>query len=145
MTKMGPSDLGGLMRRLIDGWNARDVDGFVACFTDPLVVRTGEDQEDLEVSRVEHQEAACTWWERFPDLTETIEEMLVDGDRVLLRTRSTGTLQTEWRGIQPTGEQVAWDAWYVYRVHDGLVAEERLLMDLMGLFVQLGAVEPPGA
>jgi predicted ester cyclase len=108
-------------------------------------VRTNEDQDDLEVSRVEHQQAARTWWQRFPDLTETIEEMLVDGDRVLLRTRSTGTLQTEWRGIQPNGEEISWDAWYVYRVQDGLVAEERLLMDLMGLFVKLGAIEPPGA
>lgn len=134
-----------LMHRLIDTWNERDVQGFVDCFTDPLVVRTGEGEDDVEVSRVEHQEAAHTWWERFPDLTETIEEILIDGDQVLLRTRSTGTLQTEWRGIRPNGEQVAWDAWYLYRVQEGLVAEERMLMDLMGLFVQLGAIETPGA
>lgn len=145
MTATEPDGHGGLMHRLIDAWNARDLDGFVDCYTDPLVVRTGEGQEDLEVTRVEHEEAARTWWQRFPDLTETIEEILVDGDRVVLLTRSTGTLQTDWRGIQPNGEQVAWDAWYLYRVRDGLVAEERMLMDLMDLFVQLGVIEPPGA
>lgn len=29
-------------------------------------------------------------------------------------------------------------------VRDGLIAEERMLMDRLGLFVQLGAVELPG-
>ena len=64
MTATEPADHGGLMHRLFDAWNERDIDGFVDCYTDPLVVRTGEGQEDLEVTRVEHQEAARTWWQR---------------------------------------------------------------------------------
>lgn len=139
MTATEPDGHGGLMHRLIDAWTGRDLDGSVDCYTDPLVVRTGEGQEDLEVPRVEHQEAARTWRQRFPDLTETIEEILVDGDRVMLLTRSTGTLQTDWRGIQPNGEQVAWDAWYLYRVRDGLVAWRAMLMRISRMQAAAGA------
>ncbi len=71
--------------------------------------------------------------------------MLVEGDRVLLRTRSSGTHRAAWRGIEPTEKRVEWEAWYVHRVQDGLITEERMLMDLLGVFVQLGAVEMPTA
>jgi predicted ester cyclase len=134
-----------LMQRLIDTWNARDVDGFVHCYTEPLLVHGNGTDNGTPVTRDQHREAARSWWDRFPDLEETIDEIFSDGDRVFLRTTSRGTLASTWRGMEPTGEPVAWEAWYVYRVEDGLVSEERMIMDSLGLFVQLGGVEIPSA
>lgn len=134
-----------LMHRIIDAWNARDVDGFVACYTDPVLVHEGGSTRSAPVTRDQHREAARTWWGRFPDLEETIDEILSDGDRVFLRSTSRGTLASTWRGKEPTGDLIVWESWYVYRLEAGLVAEERMLMDLFGLFAQLGGDEGTGA
>jgi steroid delta-isomerase-like uncharacterized protein len=39
----------------------------------------------------------------FPDLSVTIEEMITDGDRVVLRDTITGTHQGTFAGVPPTG------------------------------------------
>lgn len=133
-----------LMQRIIETWNARDEDGFVGCYTDPMLVHDAEG-ESISDSRDRHREAARSWWSLFPDLTETIDEIITEGDRVFLRTTSRGTLASTWRGIAPTGDAVSWECWYVYRIQDDLVAEERTLMDLHGLLVRLGGPDTPGA
>lgn len=127
-----------LMHRIIETWNTRNVDGFVGCYTDPMLVHGTGPDGSMPVTREQHREAARVWWDRFPDVEETIDEVLADGNRVFLRTTSTGTLATTWRGIEPTGTPVSWESWYAYRLEDGLVTEERMLMDLFGLFEQLG-------
>lgn len=141
---MTPHEMQSLLQRALDAWNERDLDIFVNCYSDALTVYEGEDPESFTVSRDQHREAALAWWQRFPDLVETPREMMVEDGRLFLRTVSTGTLQRSWSGIEPTGRRVEWGAWYVYRIEDGLIVEERMMMDLMGLFVQLGAVEMPG-
>ena len=40
VTAMKSSDNSGLVHRLIDAWNAHDLDGLVEGYTDPLVVRS---------------------------------------------------------------------------------------------------------
>ena len=132
-----------LMHRILTSWNERDVEEFVGCYTDPLVVHDGTSDQVLTLSRQQHAENAQVWWSRFPDMHEVADEILSDEDRVFLRTTSRGTLATPWRGIEPTDDPVSWESWYRYRVEGGLVAEERMVMDLLGLFVQLGAVEMP--
>lgn len=131
-----------LVRRAVDTWNDRDLEGFVACYSEPLTVQT--EKGDVLVTRDQHRHAATVWWERFPDLVETIKEILVDGDRVFLRTLSSGTHQATWRGIEPTGRHVRWESWYVYRIREGEITEERMIMDRLPIFAELGAVEIPG-
>ena len=43
----------------------------------------------------------------FPDLHVTIEDMIGEGDRVVVRFTFRGTHQGDLRGIPPTGKQVA--------------------------------------
>lgn len=85
----------------------------------------GKVRSRSNVSRDQHREAALAWWQRFPDLVETTQEMMVEEvGRLFLRTVSTGTLKTSWSGIEPTGRKVEWGAWYAHRIEDGLIVEE---------------------
>ncbi len=43
----------------------------------------------------------------FPDVHFTIEELLVDGNRVILRWRNEGTHEGEFMGIPATGRKGA--------------------------------------
>ena len=60
--------------------------------------------------------------------------MLTEGDLVFLRSRYRGVHVGEWNDIAPTHESVEWEAWQVLRIADGLIVEERMLMDEWSLY-----------
>jgi steroid delta-isomerase-like uncharacterized protein len=79
----------------------------------------------------------------FPDWNEQIEDIIAEGDRVVIRFTSRGTHKGEFEGIPPTGNQVTIAEVAIFRIADGKIAEQWGFPDIMGLLRQLGA-EPPG-
>lgn len=61
-----------LMQRIIDTWNARDEDGFVGCYSDPMLVQGGGADGGMQVSRAQHRDAARTWWKRLLERPEAL-------------------------------------------------------------------------
>jgi predicted ester cyclase len=80
----------------------------------------------------------------FSDLSVTEEDTVVEGDRVASRVTFRGTHDGEFRGIEPTGTPVAFEAIAINRFEDGRIVEAWVQTDVMGLMRQLGVVEPPG-
>jgi steroid delta-isomerase-like uncharacterized protein len=76
----------------------------------------------------------------FPDIHWTVEEQLVDGDRVLTRFTWTGTHNGVFLGVPPTGRSVSAWGMVIDRLVDGRIKDTRILMDSLGLMMQLGAV-----
>lgn len=74
----------------------------------------------------------------FPDLTRTAEDMVAEEDKVVVRSRVTGTHQGEFQGIPPTGKKVEFYAMTVYGIEDGKIAYEWTMTDSLGLMRQLG-------
>ncbi|MDX1691484.1 MAG: ester cyclase [Acidimicrobiia bacterium] len=132
-----------VVRRAAETFNALDRDAFLANYASELVVHVGEGVDPVIVTPDQHWAAVLAWNERFEGFTESIQQMVAEGDHVFLRSRYSGVHQGEWRGVPPTGKHVEWDAWQILRFEDGLIAEERLQMDLLDLFEQLGAIDPP--
>ena len=85
----------------------------------------------------------ATYFAAFPDVRWTVEEQLGEGDRVVSRSTWQGTHQGPFMGIPPTGRQVTVAAWTMDRVADGKIAESRIIMDLVGLLQQVGAIPTP--
>ena len=79
----------------------------------------------------------------FPDLHWTIRDTLVEDDRVMAYSTWTGTHHGDFLGIPATGNQVSVDAWTVDRYSNGQMTESRIIMDVAGLLVQLGALPAP--
>jgi ketosteroid isomerase-like protein len=128
-----------VVRRAAETHNDRDRDGFLACYSDQLLVHVGEGTEPLVVTPDQHWAAVLSWADRFEGFSEAIQEMIAEGDRVFLRSRYSGIHRGVWRDIEPTGRLVEWDAWQVLRFEDGVIAEERMLMDTMTLVEHLTA------
>ncbi|RQH05370.1 ester cyclase [Paraburkholderia dinghuensis] len=80
----------------------------------------------------------------FPDMHWVIEEQLTDGDRVLTRFEWTGTHREAFLGVPATGRGVKVWGMVIDRIQDNRIKETRLIMDTLGLMMQLGAVSPPG-
>ena len=76
----------------------------------------------------------------FPDLRTNVEDLLAEGDKVLLRYSWTGTHKGEFLGIAPTGKRVMVMGLALYRFADGKVVEAWANADDLGLLRQLGVV-----
>jgi steroid delta-isomerase-like uncharacterized protein len=74
----------------------------------------------------------------FPDLHLTIEDMIAEGDKVVMRFTSRGTQRGEFLGIAPTGKRVTVTGTGTYRMEGGKIKEGWVNQDLFGLLQQLG-------
>lgn len=74
----------------------------------------------------------------FPDLRETVDDQLADGDRVVQFTTSRGTFTGEMMGMSPTGKAYAIPGIEVVRVVNGKIAEARIMFDSLGRVQQTG-------
>jgi steroid delta-isomerase-like uncharacterized protein len=78
----------------------------------------------------------------FPDMHWSIEEQLVDTDKVLTRFEWTGTHQGAFLGIPATGRHVTVWGMVIDRLVDNRIKETRIIMDMLGLMTQLGMFPP---
>src|SRR5579883_2467476 len=65
----------------------------------------------------------------FPDLRQTIEDLVAEGDRVAMRATAEATHRGEMMGIPATGKRVRWSDFSIFRIANGRVAEEWMQMD----------------
>jgi steroid delta-isomerase-like uncharacterized protein len=90
------------------------------------------------------RQAVSTYRAAFPDLHFTIEDMVAEGDRVVLRWTGTGTHKGELMGIPPTGKQVTIPGINLVRYEGSKAAEEWSGWDTLGMMQQLGVIPPMG-
>ncbi len=75
-----------------------------------------------------------------PDWKYEVKNVVSAGDSVWAYGTYSGTHTGEWLGIPATGKSFAFDAVDIFRVEDGRLAEHWDVMDVYGLFQQLGVV-----
>ena len=80
----------------------------------------------------------------FPDFRATIDDLVAEGDKVVIRQTWTGTHKGEFMGVPPTGKSVSFGVIDILRIAGGKVVEHWGLMDSMSLMQQLGAGPMPG-
>lgn len=80
----------------------------------------------------------------FPDFKATIDDIVAEGDKVVVRQTWRGTHKGEFMGVPPTGKRVSFGVFDVIRFAGGKGVEHWGLMDSMGLMQQLGAIPTPG-
>jgi steroid delta-isomerase-like uncharacterized protein len=80
----------------------------------------------------------------FPDFKAKIEDVISEGDKVVISQTWSGTQNGEFMGVPPTGKRVSFGVIDIIRFSDGKVAEHWGQMDSMGLMQQLGAIPASG-
>jgi predicted ester cyclase len=78
----------------------------------------------------------------FPDWNEHVDDIVAEGDRVVIRFTSTGTQRGEFAGIAPTGKRVKIQEVAIFRLANGKIAEQWGIPDLHGLMEQLHSPIP---
>jgi predicted ester cyclase len=75
----------------------------------------------------------------FPDLLHIIEDLISEGDKVVGRFTLRGTQKGELLGISPTNRLVTFTATGIYRFENGLLAEDWIEYDALGIMNQISA------
>ena len=81
---------------------------------------------------------------RLADVEMTIEDLVADGDRVVVRLTSAATPTGEFMGVPAAGKRYTIGEIHWFRVRDGQVVEHWHQMDGLGLMRQIGADAEPG-
>jgi steroid delta-isomerase-like uncharacterized protein len=76
----------------------------------------------------------------FPDLHYTIEDIVAENDRVVVRWRWDGTHSGPFRDYPPTGKHVTITGMTIFQFHDGKITRTWTQVDQLGFLQQLGAV-----
>src|SRR6188472_787227 len=95
------------------------------------------------------REANRQFWAGFfaalPDLSATMEDLVVSGDRVVGRFVYRGTHTNELMGIPGKGSPVEMRSIDIWRVEDDLFVEHWDELNMLEVFQQIGALPPLGA
>ncbi len=80
----------------------------------------------------------------FPNLNFTIEDQIVEGDKVVTRWTASGTHQGDLQGIAATGKPVSVMGIFIHRFVEGKIVEGWGISDQLGMLQQLGVIPMPG-
>ena len=78
-----------------------------------------------------------SYFQSFPDLHVSLDELIAEGEKVFLRSTMTGTHDGEYKGIPATGRHIATEAAEIFRVADGKFAGYWCQTNVAGLMRQL--------
>jgi steroid delta-isomerase-like uncharacterized protein len=81
----------------------------------------------------------------FPDFKITIDLQVAEGDLVVQRATTTGTMKGAFAGMPPSGKKATWEAIHISRVKDGKIVEHWQVQDQLGMLQQLGFIPTPEA
>ena len=73
-----------------------------------------------------------------PDLELPIDDVVAEGEKVLVRLRVRGTHGGELMGIAPTGRKIDIGVLDLFHIRNGKLIEHWALLDNLGLLRQLG-------
>lgn len=134
-TRSVPPDIETMVRRFYDGMSTGDT-----AFADELIA---PEHEDIPVmpgtsGGPEGYRATVAFLRTaFPDLTMTIEDVVVAGDRVAVRSTARGTHAGDFLGVPATGRRVEFPAFDFHQVADGRFRTSWHLEDNLGLLAQI--------
>lgn len=106
-----------ILRRWVEVWNEGNVDAVDEFVTDTYV---RHDPNAPEVRGIEAEKQLMAMnLSALPDLRFAIEDMVAEGDKVVLRWTCHGTHKGELLGIPPTDKQVTISGTDIFRLAEG--------------------------
>jgi steroid delta-isomerase-like uncharacterized protein len=140
---MSADDNKTLVRRYFeDAWNKHNPAVVDTIYAADFVDRS-PDIPGIAHTRDGLKEFMGVYLRAFPDATITIEDQLVEGDRVVTRWIGRGTQTGAFMDLPPSGRKVAVAGVQIDRCSGGKIVEEWTSFDQLGLLQQLGAIPAP--
>jgi len=131
------------IRRLYDETNKGNYDFLDELLAADFTSYGGAGFKDLH-SPAEFKELTMTFLKSFPDLWFQVDELIGEGDDVLVSGTLSGTHKGDFYGVAPTGNKVSWTGCAIFRFRGPQVIARWQEFDALGLMGQI-QTPPPGA
>ena len=119
------------IRRSIEAFNRRDIEGFFDAFAPTCIFH--EPPIEVPATLAEEKQRIPHTFAAFPDLQIVLEDLIAEGEKVVIRYKYRGT-------DAQTGKKVAWTGISFLYFADGKVIEDWAITDALGLLQQVGAI-----
>ena len=129
-----------MFARRQEAWDRLDARALAADHSDDCVVDSPL-AGGLATGREAIEKLYATYIVAFPDLRFEQDQLLVDGERVALLGRVSGTDDGGFMGMPPTRRHVSVPIVFVYELEGGRIVHERRIYDFTGVLVQIGLLK----
>ena len=139
---ISPDEAKSITDQVLKMWNLGDLDvadglyapGYVRHHPTP---EASASLDDLKATVVSNRAV-------FPDYGLAFDELIVEGDRLIVFATMTGKNTAPIEGIEATGRSVRMNGVYIFRIVDRKIAEEWTYFNLLHYYQQLGySLAPP--
>lgn len=127
-------------RQYLDVWNTKDLNQFDDYANHDVVHHWGQGVDTIGLEDLKASTDA--FFVAFPDVEMTFDDVIVEGNMVVIRWTLTGTQTGPFFGIEPTGNAAEWTGINIYRIECGKVAESWGEADGVGLRQQILPQDP---
>lgn len=86
--------------------------------------------------------AAVPLIKSFPDIQWKIEELIADGNKVVVKWKWQGVSQSPYQNLSATNKVISNEAIGIYELKDGRITAAQLLTDRLGFMQQMEAIPP---
>ena len=122
-------------------WNNKSEDAIYEMFAEDGVANGLNDAEGNplrgpEGFKVMHRAFVSA----YPDLLITVEDTVVEGNKIAARCRVTGSHAGEGIGVSPTNQPIEFTGMTIVEVKDGKIVEAWNEFNFMEMYRQLGAL-----
>lgn len=125
-----------VVRRLGQAVNSGNLDQLDEILA-PDYIRHDPNPLMKDVGREEYKEAFRMLRQAFPDAQWTLQDLLSDGDRVIGRWSFRGTHEGSFFNLPPSGKEVTYPILAIYRIENGMIAEDWHIFHSIGLWQTL--------
>jgi steroid delta-isomerase-like uncharacterized protein len=134
-----PEEMERIARVWQDVWTSHDLADYDGVVDPDEMHHFGVRSDTVGLDALEHSLEG--FFTAFPDLQATMDDIVVDGDRVAFRYTDSGTNTGDFFGNPPTAQPVTWTGINILRIQCGMVVESWAEVDGLGLWRQLGLLE----
>lgn len=127
-----------LIREYIAAGREQDLDAMAALLADDYTCKTTlMTGEEVEIGPEDFRTFMGAFQDVVSDYSDEINELVAEGDLVMVRITYSGVHTGAFFGIEPTGAEVEGEEYNVFRIEDGEIVEQRFLMDDLQFLRQL--------
>lgn len=131
------------VRRFWEGFNAHNLDVWdEVCTPDFINHDPGLPTPEADLATLKQTIGAMQ--AAFPDMGSSEEDLIAEGNKVVVRRIIRGTHQGEFMGVGPTGNKVSIAGVWVAHLSGGKIKEQWVYFDALGLLQQIGALPTRG-
>ena len=130
-----------MARQVIETFNSGDIESLREWFTHDYVWHFSS---TTTMNKEQFLAFTHSIKKSFPDFVFTIEDIVAENDKVMMRLIATGTHKGVLQGLAPTNKQFRIIGFGQYNLTHGKISEGWELLDELSELQQLGVVPTPG-